>query len=223
MKNKLLKSVKIKAPWTIVYLVDPIAIPGALLLSKIKFIHPNFITLSGFFLTLLATLSFFTGYFIFGAIFYYILLIIDTMDGKVARIKNMTSEFGSRLDSIADKINKFFPLAGILYGYFYRNDIFIAGLLIIFGLHYGIHILYHYLLKIKKPATNKVIADLLEFEQPTIFSKSRIEGFFLPLDEVFFIMIIGPITGLIAEMIIAASIIYMIVAPIEHMRGKDGN
>ncbi|MBN3038431.1 MAG: CDP-alcohol phosphatidyltransferase family protein [Candidatus Omnitrophica bacterium] len=218
MNNKVLKGVKAKTYWTTIYFIEPIAIPLAVFFSRLRWIRPNMITLSSLIFMIVATACFAGGFFPGGSLFYYLSCLLDKTDGKVARMTGQISELGAKLDISIDKINKLFPLLGIIYGYYFKQGQLLLGMAVIFGLHYGIHIVYHYLFKIKRSAANDALIDIPQQKRPALFGIGRIYDIFSPQDEAFFILVLGPLSGFITETIVFVSLIYLVTAPIAYKK-----
>jgi phosphatidylglycerophosphate synthase len=76
--------------------------PMARLLAKTK-ITPNQVTWAAFGIALLSFISFIFGRNIIGGLLVQLSSIVDGTDGSLARLKGMTSTFGSFLDSVLDR------------------------------------------------------------------------------------------------------------------------
>ena len=106
-------------------------------------ITPNFITTTGFLLNLVAA-----GILVYAALFTWkdlsylgwaggIILfagLFDMMDGRVARVGNMSSTFGALYDSVLDRYSELVTLCGICYylfacGYFVSSIIAFVALI----------------------------------------------------------------------------------------------
>ena len=91
-------------------------------------IHPNYITLIGFFITIFAGFLYAGGYFRLAALLLLIAGVLDAVDGDVARLTGKKSSFGALLDSALDRLSEAAIFGGVLY--FYRNSIW--ALILIF-------------------------------------------------------------------------------------------
>ncbi len=111
-KKKILKEVDAV---TTVYLVDPLAVRLAYVLSKYNRISPNLVTTISLFLGIISAISFYIGKDIFGALFYYLSFLFDCVDGKLARITNKTSSFGAFYDALVDWTVAYSIYLGIAY------------------------------------------------------------------------------------------------------------
>ncbi len=76
--------------------------PLARLLAKTK-LTPNQMTWAAFVIALLSFVSFIFGQNIIGGLLVQLSSIVDGIDGSLARIKGITSTFGSFLDSVLDR------------------------------------------------------------------------------------------------------------------------
>jgi len=79
-----------------------IAEPMARLLVKTK-VTPNQVTWAVLGIALLSFISFVLGHNIIAGLLAQLSAIVDCVDGRLARLKNMTSEFGGFLDSVLDR------------------------------------------------------------------------------------------------------------------------
>ncbi len=76
--------------------------PMARLLAKTK-VTPNQITWAAFGIALLSFVSFALGHNIIAGLLIQLSAIVDGIDGSLARLKGMVSEFGGFLDSVLDR------------------------------------------------------------------------------------------------------------------------
>jgi archaetidylinositol phosphate synthase len=90
--------------------IDPLA-------RKIN-IKPNYLTILGLLVALVAAYMFASGSLIWGGILIALSGFLDIIDGAVARNNNSTTKFGGFLDSTADRFSDAFLIIGIIYGGF---------------------------------------------------------------------------------------------------------
>lgn len=90
--------------------IDPLA-------RKIN-IKPNYLTILGLLIALVAAYMFAMGSLLWGGIFIALSGFLDIIDGAVARNNNSTTKFGGFLDSTADRFSDAFIIIGIIYGGF---------------------------------------------------------------------------------------------------------
>jgi len=115
--------------WWTVLVIDRIAIPLVRRLSKYHFITPNFLTIISLVIGLIAALLIImstTPFLIVGGILYQLAFLFDCMDGKLARLRGITSPLGEILDNVADRVTIFtlsFAVGYTLYNYY--NDAFL--------------------------------------------------------------------------------------------------
>ena len=110
--------------------------PMARLLAKTK-VTPNQMTWAAFGIALLSLISFILGYNIIGGLLVQLSSIVDGIDGGLARLKGMTSEFGGFLDSVLDRYADILIVLGLtLWSLAHEmySGIWLAGMLAITGI-----------------------------------------------------------------------------------------
>lgn len=90
-----------------VFVQDIFAIPLARLLIRLR-AKANYVTLIGLLFSIASGILYVQQNYIFGSILFFAALVLDSTDGRVARGTNTFSDFGARLDAIADKVRSFF-------------------------------------------------------------------------------------------------------------------
>ncbi len=83
--------------------------------SKSIYLLPNLITTCGLFAGFYAIVAGMRGDFSYSAFAIYIAMLMDGLDGRVARLTNTQSEFGAEYDSLADVVS--FGIAPSLVAY----------------------------------------------------------------------------------------------------------
>ena len=109
--------------------------PVARLLTKTK-VTPNQVTWMAFGIALMSFFSFILGQNIIAGLLVQLSSIVDGIDGSLARLKGMTSEFGGFLDSILDRYADILIVMGLtLWSLSHETypGIWIAGFLAIAG------------------------------------------------------------------------------------------
>jgi len=109
--------------------------PMARFLAKTK-VTPNQMTWAAFGIALLSFVSFILGHNIIAGILVQLSSIVDGIDGSLARLKGMTSEFGGFLDSVLDRYADILIVMGLtLWSLSHETypGIWIAGFLAIAG------------------------------------------------------------------------------------------
>jgi CDP-diacylglycerol--serine O-phosphatidyltransferase len=90
---------------------------------------PSAFTIGNLFLGIIALILAFDNQFDLAAILVIIAMLLDGLDGRIARALNATSEFGKELDSLSDVISFGVAPAFIMYGAI-LNELGWAGMLI---------------------------------------------------------------------------------------------
>jgi len=109
--------------------------PMARLLTKTK-VTPNQTTWAAFGIALLSFVSFILGYNIIAGLLVQLSSIVDGIDGSLARLKGMSSEFGGFLDSVLDRYADILIVLGLtLWSLSHEtySGIWLVGLLAITG------------------------------------------------------------------------------------------
>ena len=109
--------------------------PMARLLAKTR-VTPNQVTWAAFGIVLLSLVSCVLGYNIIAGLLIQLSAIVDCVDGSLARLKNMTSEFGGFLDSVLDRYADILIVLGLtLWSLSYETyfGIWLVGFLAITG------------------------------------------------------------------------------------------
>lgn len=105
--------------------------------SQVNYIIPNFFTAASAFVGMLSIFESIRGHYYLAIIFIFLSLILDGLDGRTARLLNVTSKFGVEFDSLADLIAfgaapavLFYMKIGQSYG---ALGAAIAALFVVFG------------------------------------------------------------------------------------------
>jgi len=99
-------------------------------------ITPNHVSIITFLIALSAAFMFLRGNIILGGILTQLTSIIDGVDGEIARMKNMQTNFGAYFDSILDRYADALILSSItIFLYLNKNDfiIILVGLFALMG------------------------------------------------------------------------------------------
>ncbi|WP_046469956.1 CDP-alcohol phosphatidyltransferase family protein [Allosalinactinospora lopnorensis] len=92
--------------WWTVWMVDPLAVRLVRLVANRTSVTPNQLTVAVLFFGLGAAACFALGlwqFLIAGAVLYYLCFLLDCMDGKLARLTDRESLFGSWMDYLFDR------------------------------------------------------------------------------------------------------------------------
>lgn len=85
-------------------------------------IYPNTMTLLGVAGNFVAAAFIATGHMTTGGIIALLMGIIDTLDGTMARLRGMPTDFGAFVDSVSDRYSELVIFAGLLYYYTQKGD-----------------------------------------------------------------------------------------------------
>lgn len=110
--------------------------PMARLLAKTS-VTPNQMSWAAFVVALLAFVSFILGQNIIAGLLVQLSSVVDGVDGSLARIKGMTSEFGGFLDSVLDRYADILIVLGLTLWSFYHEAypwVWLVGFIAITGI-----------------------------------------------------------------------------------------
>jgi len=143
MQNKhKIGYIKAYDAWRTIFITDPLAMPLARLFAALH-ANPNVITLISIVLGFVPGILFAYGHWIWAPIIFESAFLLDCVDGKVARLRQMSSEFGARLDALGELPRKPCTFIGIGFYLYLNSQPLLVGLTVAaIILHYGIHKLY---------------------------------------------------------------------------------
>ena len=85
-------------------------------------IYPNTMTLLGLAGNIVGAVLIALGYMTVGGIIVLVMGLVDTLDGTMARLRGMSTEFGAFVDSVTDRYSELFIFGGLLYYYLHKGD-----------------------------------------------------------------------------------------------------
>lgn len=85
-------------------------------------IYPNTMTIIGLVGNVIGAALIALGYMTIGGIIIMVMGLVDTLDGTMARLRGMPSEFGAFVDSVTDRYSELIIYAGLLYFFVQRAD-----------------------------------------------------------------------------------------------------
>ena len=85
-------------------------------------IYPNTMTLLGLAGNIVGSVLIALGYMTVGGIIVLVMGLVDTLDGTMARLRGMSTEFGAFVDSVTDRYSELFIFGGLLYYYLHKGD-----------------------------------------------------------------------------------------------------
>jgi len=197
------------------YFLDPISIRLTWLIANFTKLSPNIVTLYSFIFSLISAYLFYRGETVFvvlGAFVYEFGFILDTIDGKLARLTGKTSTTGAFLDVYLDNISFFVNFLALVMGQYRllgEEKYLIIGLgylfihflqilskymaLYFFGTHYKQHFYSG-----ETTDTQKGLFSTIK----RFFAKRKLNMvLFSTVEGEAFIFFIGPLTGFIFESI----------------------
>lgn len=121
--------------WLLYITIRPLANYLAIDVFAKTDITPTAITLASFMLTVIAGILFSLGgklLLIIGGVLVFLSLVLDSVDGQLARYKNMVSKLGDYLDKMLDVVKQFILILGLCLGYYCSTSDFT-----IWGLGFG--------------------------------------------------------------------------------------
>lgn len=160
--------------FTDIIVLDHFIVPLTHGISKISFISPNQITVVSGTLGVIAATCYFNNRIWLGVAIMFVSMILDGVDGHLARKTGKTSPIGAKLDLFADSLKKVTSLFALAY-------ISSWNLYLIIGL-----IVFHYALLRIYP--NKYPPEFKKIK----FTDKGLEPFLEPYDLLFFLILIGP-------------------------------
>jgi len=78
-------------------------------------LKPNFVTVVSFLVGVFAAIEFSHSNYISGALLLQLSLVLDCVDGEVARYTKQFSRFGAWLDALSDRVKEFMAIGGLAY------------------------------------------------------------------------------------------------------------
>lgn len=85
-------------------------------------IFPNTMTLIGLAGNVVGAILLALGHITVGGIVILVMGAIDSLDGTMARLRGMPSEFGAFVDSVSDRYSELVIYAGLLYYFLHQGD-----------------------------------------------------------------------------------------------------
>jgi CDP-diacylglycerol--glycerol-3-phosphate 3-phosphatidyltransferase len=85
-------------------------------------IYPNTMTLLGLAGNVVGAVLIALGYLTVGGSVVLVMGLVDTLDGTMARLRGMPSEFGAFVDSVTDRYSELFIFGGLLYYFIQKGD-----------------------------------------------------------------------------------------------------
>lgn len=191
--------------WWAMLLVLPVVRRLTLLTVNHTSLTPNQITIASILLRLLTAWFFLHGthaFLIYGAAAFYLSYVLDCMDGAVARLRKLSSEFGRYLDHLGDLVGGIVAVAALAFGQGMLVSTLTAGLLFCHVAEYYISYLSSNLLQARQTQavnvdgenTPAVLALYLGYRQ--FFHMRNIKSFLSFPDYEALVFLLFPLLGL---------------------------
>jgi len=108
------KTVNHYAAWWTIIGIDPIAFRVVWMLQRwVDKVNPNYVTMASLTVGLIASWVFFTGQYFWGGLLYEFAFLLDCLDGKVARMRGIASQFGGFFDGFVNNVVYCMALIGL--------------------------------------------------------------------------------------------------------------
>jgi phosphatidylglycerophosphate synthase len=91
--------------WWTVAVVDPLAMRVLPFLLRRPWATPNVVTAAAFVVGLVSIALFATGHWVLAAVMYELRFFLDCLDGKIARVRRLSSPAGALFDRLADMVS----------------------------------------------------------------------------------------------------------------------
>jgi phosphatidylglycerophosphate synthase len=194
-----------------VFVQDIFAIPLAKLFIKLN-IKANYVTLIGLISSIASGLLYINHSYIIGSFLFFVALVMDSTDGRVARGTNTFSDFGAKLDAVTDKVRSFFVALCFIWSMEYDASI----LILLFGFYITLPIIRLIMSRNDK-----------EFYDPTIlfwdatpfrnwFIKNKVWGFYNGWERSVLALAIAPIVPYQIEVLVGAIVLEMLLFLLGH-------
>jgi CDP-diacylglycerol--glycerol-3-phosphate 3-phosphatidyltransferase len=85
-------------------------------------ILPNTMTLIGLIGTVIGAILLASGYIVIGGVVIMVMGLVDSLDGTMARLRGMPSDFGAFVDSVTDRYSELVIYGGLLYYFLQKGD-----------------------------------------------------------------------------------------------------
>jgi len=80
-------------------------------------LYPNTMTLLGLIGNIVGAILIGAGHMTIGGVVVLVMGIVDTLDGTMARLRGMPSDFGAFVDSVTDRYSELVIFGGLMYFY----------------------------------------------------------------------------------------------------------
>jgi CDP-diacylglycerol--glycerol-3-phosphate 3-phosphatidyltransferase len=155
-------------------------------------IYPNTMTLLGLAGNVIGAILLAMGHMTIGGIIVLLMGIVDTLDGTMARLRGMPSEFGAFIDSVSDRYSELFIFGGLLYYFLQKGDW--LSVLMIFAAASGAVMVSYVRARAASLGMDTKVGFLSRFERYLLLAPSLI--FRIPMIGIWIIAIFANITAI---------------------------
>lgn len=149
---KVIKFVKAQDAWITVLFFDLFAIPIAKLTSRyLRPLTPDHFTFGSLYSFVLAVIVLYFDYPILALILMFISTTLDCVDGKLARLNEVSTTHGKYLDALCDFIAHSFGFLAIAVWFYMKSDVLSASIILVWSIYLG----YMHINSVLKPENNK--------------------------------------------------------------------
>jgi phosphatidylglycerophosphate synthase len=191
---------------TSVYFQDLIAIPLATLLIK-KQVNANTVTMAGLISACISGILYLNQLYVIGAFLFIVALILDSTDGRVARGTNTFSDFGAKLDSVADKVRSFL----VAFCFLWSLNLSVFTTILFFGFYIALPLIRFLMARNSNDFYDPTIMfwDSMPFKN--WFVKHGILGFYTGWERAVVALVIAPIIVYKIELFILAVLLEQLI------------
>lgn len=180
------------------FILDPASRIIAIPIINQTNIKPYTITFFGLLISITSTYCFYKGNFVLAAIIFQASVILDGVDGYVARIKKSGSVFGILLDGYTDILRVFLNIGGLVL-YFFDNTIMIILLLVFLFLNFCESWIDMELFEVERFLKKKSDIRISAVDRGLLGIKHRLEKYglktilFYYQERIFCVLFLGPV------------------------------
>lgn len=155
-------------------------------------IFPNTMTILGLAGNIIGAILLGLGYMSIGGIVVLVMGLVDTLDGTMARLRGMPTDFGSFVDSVTDRYSELVIFGGLFYYFLHKGDW--LSVLAVYIAASGAVLVSYVRARAASLGMDTKVGFLSRFERYLVLAPSLI--FNIPLVGIWIIAILANITAL---------------------------
>jgi phosphatidylglycerophosphate synthase len=155
-------------------------------------IFPNTMTILGLAGNIIGAILLGLGYMSIGGIVVLIMGLVDALDGTMARLRGMPTDFGSFVDSVTDRYSELVIFGGLFYYFLHKGDW--LSVLVVYVAASGAVMVSYVRARAASLGMDTKVGFLSRFERYLVLAPSLI--FNIPLIGIWIIAILANITAL---------------------------